>query len=236
MIAATTYSELVSLEGLRKKTKNTFHLVAIKLQPFLIVNSEETQDVKTGNWPQIDDFSKPKVLYLPIHRKVLNSLTWDIWFSFINSNLLFLLAVLCCKTPLYHDSSLESSEQSSQYYLRWCLLALKSSVCLPNKTQLSTSRLWIYFSWQCYSHAFQETNSLRRTMQIVECSLLHQRAQGRVSSLPRTPTSICENLLYPMCTCPNPPAQIPWGLQRKGNYNHNNPIIHMLCVQTVNNQ
>ena len=28
-----------------------------------------------------------------------------------------------------------------------------------------------------YSHTFQETNSLRRTMQIVECSLLYQRAQ-----------------------------------------------------------
>ena len=34
----------------------------------------------------------------------------------------------------------------------------------------------------CYSHAFRETNSLRRTMQIVECGLLHQRAQGRVFS------------------------------------------------------
>ena len=34
----------------------------------------------------------------------------------------------------------------------------------------------------CYSHAFRETNSLGRTMQIVECSLLHRRAQGRVSS------------------------------------------------------
>ena len=32
------------------------------------------------------------------------------------------------------------------------------------------------------SSSSQETNSLRRTMQIVECSLLHQRAQGRVSS------------------------------------------------------
>ena len=35
---------------------------------------------------------------------------------------------------------------------------------------------------QCCSHVFRETNSLRRTMQIVECSLLHLRAQGRVSS------------------------------------------------------
>ena len=34
----------------------------------------------------------------------------------------------------------------------------------------------------CCSCAFQETNSLRMTMQIVECSLLHRRAQGRVSS------------------------------------------------------
>ena len=33
-----------------------------------------------------------------------------------------------------------------------------------------------------YSHAFQETNSLRRTIQIAECSLLHRRAQGRVPS------------------------------------------------------
>lgn len=47
MIAATTYSELVSPEATQEKTKNTFYLVAIKLQPFLIVNSEETQDVKT---------------------------------------------------------------------------------------------------------------------------------------------------------------------------------------------
>ena len=36
--------------------------------------------------------------------------------------------------------------------------------------------------WKCCSQAFQETNSLRRTMQIVECSLLHWQAQGRVSS------------------------------------------------------
>ena len=34
----------------------------------------------------------------------------------------------------------------------------------------------------CYSHAFRETDSLRRTMQIVKCSLLRRRAQGRVSS------------------------------------------------------
>ena len=35
---------------------------------------------------------------------------------------------------------------------------------------------------ECCSHRFQDTNSLRRTMQIVECSLLHRQAEGRVSS------------------------------------------------------
>ena len=39
-----------------------------------------------------------------------------------------------------------------------------------------------------------ETNSLQRTMQIVECGLLHQRAQGRVSSEPRTPTVFVKTL------------------------------------------
>ena len=37
-------------------------------------------------------------------------------------------------------------------------------------------------TYHCCSHAFRETNSLRRTMQTVECNLLHRRAQGRVSS------------------------------------------------------
>ena len=47
---------------------------------------------------QRDDFSEPRPLHLPIHRKALNSLTWDIWFSLINNNLLmFRLPGLCCK-------------------------------------------------------------------------------------------------------------------------------------------
>ena len=38
-----------------------------------------------------------------------------------------------------------------------------------------------------------------------------------------------------MYTCPNPPPQIPWDLHklRKGKYNPNNPITHVLCAQTV---
>ena len=40
----------------------------------------------------------------------------------------------------------------------------------------------LYVHSCCCSHTFCETNSLRRTMQIVEGSLLHWRAQGRVFS------------------------------------------------------
>ena len=61
---------------------------------------------------------------------------------------------------------------------------------------------------KCCSHTFQERNSLRRPMQIVECSLLHWWAQSRVSSYPRTPTSFCDNLIHPKGICSNPPPQI----------------------------
>ena len=37
---------------------------------------------------QRKDFSEPRHLHLPIHRKVLTPLTWDIWFSLIRDNLL----------------------------------------------------------------------------------------------------------------------------------------------------
>ena len=43
---------------------------------------------------------------IPIHRKVLNSLTWGIWFSLIINNLLmFRLAALCHKTSVQPGSS-----------------------------------------------------------------------------------------------------------------------------------
>ena len=39
-------------------------------------------------------------VHLPIHRKALNSLTWDPWFPFINSHLLtFWRPGLCCRNP-----------------------------------------------------------------------------------------------------------------------------------------
>ena len=51
---------------------------------------------------------------------------------------------------------------------------------------MESQRVWhnwgTELNWTCCSHRFREPNSLRRTMQIVGCSLLHWQAQGRVSS------------------------------------------------------
>ena len=46
----------------------------------------------------------------------------------------------------------------------------------------ATSTHFPCFLQNCCSYMFRETHSLRRTMQIVECSLLYHQAQGRVSS------------------------------------------------------
>ena len=51
-IADTMDGELVSPEGTEEE-KNTCHPAAISLQPLPTGSLEETQDVKTGYWPQI---------------------------------------------------------------------------------------------------------------------------------------------------------------------------------------
>ena len=83
-----------------------------------------------------NDFSDPRLLHLTIHRKALNSLTWDIWFSLINHNLLiarllifnlsiFNLPFVAMLLLIYNLAPpLTSSEQFSQGYLRYCLLGL----------------------------------------------------------------------------------------------------------------
>ena len=111
----------VSWWALRKlrKEKNTCHLAAIRLQLHPKVSPEETQDVETQDTAPVSwgacqnkDFSEPRPLHLPVYRKVLNSLTWNIWFSLTNNNLMmFWLPVLCCKAPVYTRSLLSLLEQ-----------------------------------------------------------------------------------------------------------------------------
>ena len=62
----------------------------------------------------------------------------------------------------------------------WSGSLAKRRLCLGPAGVINCTPLSVTVS--IISRAFQETNSLRRTMQIVECSLLHRRAQGRVSS------------------------------------------------------
>ena len=100
--------ELVRTEG-AQEGMNTCHLAAIKLQPLPIMNPEEAQDVKnTGYWPYITEVYIKGMTYVgghlhpPMHRKALNFLTWDIWFSlnYKKKNqqlLIFSLPALCCK-------------------------------------------------------------------------------------------------------------------------------------------
>ena len=84
------------------------HLAAISLLPLPTVSREETLDVKTqatvpNSWGAYErnNFTESRFLHLPIHRKARNSLTWDIWFPFINNNLLmFRLPSLSWKTSI----------------------------------------------------------------------------------------------------------------------------------------
>ena len=66
-----------------------------------LVSNEEIRDMGHRPPDQGNFFSEPKLLHLPIPRKVLNSLTGDIGFSFITSNLLFSLRVVIAKIPVY---------------------------------------------------------------------------------------------------------------------------------------
>ena len=108
----------------------------------------------TWYWPWVvkvhksrNDFSEP-TLASSHTQKTLNSLTWDTWFSLVNSALLmFRLYGLSCKTPIYPSSSLTFSEQSLRATLKDCPLGLKFSESPPNKTKFSTFRLCIFFSF-----------------------------------------------------------------------------------------
>ena len=69
----------------------------------------------------------PDTCIFLIHRKTLNSLTWDFWFSFDVLTLLFQKLLYILASPLHLFRKI------SQRYLRCCVLALKSSDYLPNK-------------------------------------------------------------------------------------------------------
>ena len=84
------------------KEENTCDLAAIS---WVLRNSDCKKQgiLAPDSWDAYgrNDFSEPRILDLPIHRKVLNSLTWDIWFSLTIIFLMFWLPALCCLLDFY---------------------------------------------------------------------------------------------------------------------------------------
>ena len=108
------------LRELKKETKNACHLAATRLQPLLTASPGETEALKTQD-------ASPRELrfiseewfpwaqtFASSHRKMLNSLIWDIWFpiTFCSYYLPF-----ASKTPMYPDCPL--SPGSSFLRITW---------------------------------------------------------------------------------------------------------------------
>ena len=126
------------------------------LQPPATVHPGETQDGKAQDMAldscsayQRNDFNELRFLHLPGHRKVLNLLTWVIWFSLTITNLLMLqLFGLCYKTPIYPGSSLTSSEQTLRAIWEaasWAWGPQKSGQIKHNSQLLHCAS---FYSWQ----------------------------------------------------------------------------------------
>ena len=76
-----------------RKEECTPGLTAIRLEPLPKGDQGKSGCEKCkGYGPRIgemhekNDFSEHRLLHLPIHSKVLNSFTWDIWFSLLHKN------------------------------------------------------------------------------------------------------------------------------------------------------
>ena len=86
--------------------------------------------------------SEPRLLHLPMYRKVLNYLTCNTWFSLINNNI-WCSVSLCFVAKLLYNLAppLASLEQFSQGYLRCCLLGLspKNFHQIKHNSQLFTN-------------------------------------------------------------------------------------------------
>ena len=110
----------------------------------------------SGGAHERNDFSEPRLLHLPIHRKVLNSLTWGIWSSLTHKN----TSDVQTTCPLLQNfcitltSPLASSEQSSQ----GCLSHLFSGDAISQPWSPKNSH-WIKHSTQLLGcmYFFQST-------------------------------------------------------------------------------
>ena len=104
-----TVPQRVSPEGLRMETKDA-HCQTLRdcshpqIQgTWRWLRMEISRILSPESWGafQRNDFSEPRLLHLPIHRKVLNSLMVDIWVSLINRNLFDVLNTWSLLKKLY---------------------------------------------------------------------------------------------------------------------------------------
>jgi len=85
------WTELTEYELVSPKGTQEEHLRRSSHQTSATPYGEEAPDIKKhrmlapDSWDAYErnDFSEPRLLHLPIHRKALNSLTWVIWFWLI---------------------------------------------------------------------------------------------------------------------------------------------------------
>ena len=100
---------------------------------------------------QRNDFSEPSLLHPPIHRKALNSLTWDIWFSLINNNLFDVQTTCPLLQNFYITWLLPSPLWSSLSELSEMLSPGLQSTFLPQiKLNLQLSCCAFFLSHQFY--------------------------------------------------------------------------------------
>ena len=101
ILAALTVSAEGTQDGNRMPAIKASATAAPQWWTLRRLRMEKYRTLAPESWgaDQRDDFIESRLLHLPIHRKALNSLTWDVWFSLINSNLLiFQPSGPCCKT------------------------------------------------------------------------------------------------------------------------------------------
>ena len=155
--------EFLSLENAQEKQCLLSGSYWAALPTLPRTSTEEFQEGKDrmltpDSWDayEMNDFSRPRFLYLPINtkkknKKTLNSLIWNIWFYLINSNLLiFRLPIPCCKL-LYN-------------------LTLSSFFLSPNRTTPSSEQFYQVI-WEAISWAWSLKNSVQFSRSVASDSL-----------------------------------------------------------------
>ena len=121
---------------------------------------------------QRNDFSEPRLLYLPIHSKTLHSLSWDIWFSLSDNNHCSNYLVFVANLLYILGLPLASLEQPLRVI--WGTASWAAVLILPQiKLNSQCSGCASFFSW----HLRQE-HSPSLTITMNHCSW-HLTLQNR---------------------------------------------------------